>query len=69
MPSSLTDKSGAFYKAWEDSEYQPNGSLEEKHITICCKVWMVRYFSNIAERVDYWNTPMEILKKKMPRWM
>ena len=28
--NSLANKSGAPYKAWEDSEYQPNKSLEGK---------------------------------------
>ncbi len=52
---SLTDKSDALYKAWEDSEHQPNRSLEGKHIITCCEVWIVRYSSNITGRVDYVN--------------
>ncbi len=60
----LTNKSDAPYKSWKDFEYQPDRSLEGKYIIIYCKVWMVRYFFNIAERIDYWNTPMETLKKK-----
>src|SRR6266542_2508665 len=44
-------------------------SLEGKLQQHRCEVWMIRYSSNTAGRVDYWNTSTKTLRMEMPRWM